>query len=256
MLILLSPAKIQNFSPLTPVGQYTQPVFANEAENLVHQIRELSVLSLAKLLEINIKLAHLNAERFSNWHLPFSPENAKEAVFVFNGAVFNGLDAKSLKLEDYDYLQAHLRIFSGLYGILKPFDLIQPYRLDLTTKLKTDKGNDLYAFWGDRITLKMNETLAKSGKPEVLLNLSSGEYFKCINRKLLQARVIDIDFLEFKNGVFKPIVIYIKKARGMMTRYVVENRIEDPEKLKGFNAGGYWFYPDLSNENKFVFIRE
>jgi len=255
MLIILSPAKIQNFTPQKPVGNFTQPVFTNEAESLVHQIRKISVISLAKLLEINLDLAHLNAGRFSTWHMPFSPENAKEAVFVFNGEVFHGLDTMSLKSEDYDYLQTHLRIFSGLYGLLKPFDLIQPYRLDLTTKLKTDKGNDLYAFWGDKITLKINEALTTSGKPEVLLNLSSGEYFKCINRKLLQARVIDIDFLELKNGLYKPIVVYIKKARGMMTRYVIENKMEDPEKLKGFNAEGYWFHPNLSSENKFVFIR-
>lgn len=255
MLILLSPSKIQSFTPHKPVGVYSQPEFAKEAESLVHQIRRLSVIALSKLLAINLNLAHLNAERFSNWHLPLSPENAKEAVFVFTGEVFHGLDPKSLKPEDYNYLQSHLRILSGLYGILRPLDLIQPYRLEISTKLKTDLGKDLYAFWGDRITLIINKVLVASGKPEILLNLTSAEYFKCVNRKILHARVIDVEFLEYKNGVYKPIVIYIKKARGMMTRYVVENRIEDPEDLKGFAAAGYWFNPDLSDENKFVFTR-
>ena len=255
MLILISPAKIQNFSTHKPVGHYTQPDFLIEAQNLVHQIRQVSVINLSKLLKINLNLAHLNADRFFNWHLPFSPKNAKEAVFVFNGEVFRGLDVKSLKPEHYDYLQSHLRIFSGLYGILRPFDLIQPYRLDLTTKLKNEKGNDLYKFWGDTISLAINEALKSAGKPEILLNLASGEYIKCIDRKLLQARVIDFDFLEYKNGEYKPIVVYIKKARGMMTRYVVENRIENPEDLKGFHADGYWFNPDLSSDTKFIYTR-
>lgn len=255
MLIILSPAKIQNTSPNQAVGSYTQPQFAGEAEFLVHHIRQYSVIALSKLLEINLKLAKLNAERFSEWHLPFSPENAKEAVFVFNGEVFHGLDAKTLKPDDCDYLQSHLRILSGLYGILRPLDLIQPYRLEISTKLETDHGNSLYTFWGDRITLSVNEALAVSGKPEILINLASGEYFKCINRKMLHARVIDVDFLEYKDGAYKPIVIYTKKARGMMTRYLIENRIENPEELKGFGSDNYWFNPDLSNENKFVFTR-
>jgi cytoplasmic iron level regulating protein YaaA (DUF328/UPF0246 family) len=240
---------------MAPVGQPTLPVFLKEAESLVHQIRQLSVIHLSRLLEINLDLAQLNAERFSNWHLPFTEENAKEAVFVFNGEVFHGLNAKSLKLEDLEYLQSHLRIFSGLYGLLKPLDLIQPYRLDLPNRLKNEKGKDLYAFWGDRITEAINQTLPTTGKPETLLNLSSGEYVKCINRKLLNARVIDVDFLESKNGVYKPIVVYIKKARGLMTRYVVENRLEDPEDLKGFHAEGYWYNPELSKTDKLVFTR-
>ncbi len=255
MLLLLSPAKIQNFDPQTVTNKSTQPEFINQAEILVDKIRHLSISELAALLEINSNLAQLNVDRHFNWQRPFTKKNAKQTVFVFNGEVFHGLDAKTLKPDDLDYLQSHLRILSGLYGVLRPFDLIQPYRLDVSTRLKTDSGNNLYAFWGDKITESLNKAIKSSGKPQVLLNLASGEYFKSINRKLLKADVIDFEFLEYKDDVYKPIVVYIKKARGMMVRYVIENRIENVEDIKGFNAEGYWFSPQMSTKNKYVFVR-
>ncbi|MDR3651355.1 MAG: peroxide stress protein YaaA [Paludibacter sp.] len=255
MLLLLSPAKIQNFESQTVVSDYTQPQFIDAAEILIDKIRQLSHSELAKLLDINSNLAQLNVDRHFNWQKPFTPKNAKQAVFVFNGEVFHGLDAKTLLPGNLTYLQSHLRILSGLYGVLRPFDLIQPYRLDVSTRLKTDAGNNLYAFWGNKITEALNEAIKASGGSQVLLNLTSGEYMKSINRKLLQANVIDFDFLEYKDDVYKPIVVYIKKARGMMVRYVIENQIEDVEDLKGFSAEGYWFSPKLSTENKLVFTR-
>lgn len=255
MLLLLSPAKIQNFKPQHYVNEFTLPQFMTEAEQLISKIKELSREELAGLLEINSSLAQLNADRHFNWQRPFTPQNAKQAVFVFNGEVFHGLDAKTLSPEDFPYLQSHLRILSGLYGVLRPFDLIQPYRLDVSTRLRTEAGNNLYAYWGNKITEALNLAIKDSGGPQVLLNLASGEYMKSINRKLLKADVIDFDFLEYKDDVFKPIVIYIKKARGMMVRYVVENRIENVEDLKGFSGGGYWYSPHLSTENKLVFTR-
>ena len=255
MLLLLSPAKIQNFTPQHYVKDYTIPEFLTAAEILVDKIKQLSRTELAELLDINSNLAKLNADRHFNWQVPFTTKNAKQTVFVFNGEVFHGLDAKSFSPDDFIYLQSHLRILSGLYGSLRPLDLIQPYRLDVSTKLKTEEGNNLYAFWRNRITQALNESLLASGGPQVLLNLASGEYFKSINRRKLKAEVIDFDFLENKNDTYKPIVMYIKKARGMMVRYVIQNRIENVEDLKGFNADGYWFNSRLSSEKKLVFTR-
>jgi len=255
MLLLLSPAKIQNFSPQQYTQEYTMPEFLEAAETLIHKIKLLSQTGLAELLDINSNLAQLNADRHFNWQLPFTPDNAKQTVFAFDGEVFRGLDARSLNREEHTYLQSHLRILSGLYGSLRPLDLIQPYRLDVSTRLKTEAGNNLYSFWKNRITQSLNRAIIESGGPQVLLNLASGEYFKSINRRKLNAEVIDFDFLENKNDSYKPIVMYIKKARGMMVRYVIQNRIEDVEDLKGFNADGYWFNSRLSSEKKLVFTR-
>jgi len=255
MILLLSPAKIQDFTSQQIVTEFTQPEFLKEAESLVHEIRQLSAFELSKLLSINANLAQLNADRYFNWHKPFTPKNAKQAVMVFNGEVFHGLDAKSFSADDFNYLQTHLRILSGLYGLLRPLDLIQPYRLEISTKLQVGETRDLYTFWGEQLTQSLNKALKTSGKPKVLLNLASGEYFKSINLKTLQASVIDFEFLQNKNEEYKPVVMYTKKARGLMARHVIENRIENLEDLKGFSAEGYWFSERLSGENKLVFTR-
>ena len=255
MILLLSPAKIQNFSPQQYVTDYTMPEFLDSAEELVQKIKGLSRTELAELLEINSNLAQLNADRHFNWQVPFTTHNAKQTVFVFNGEVFHGLDAQGFTQDEFTYLQTHLRILSGLYGVLRPLDLIQPYRLDVSTRLKTDAGNNLYAFWGNRITQSLNKAIKTSGEPKVLLNLASGEYFKSIKRSQLEAEVIDFDFLENKNDKYTPVVVYIKKARGMMVRYVIQNRIENVEDLKGFNEDGFWFNSGLSTEKKLVFTR-
>ena len=255
MIIILSPAKIQNFASQQIVSEFTQPEYLKETEKIVSEIRQLSAYELSKLLNINANLGQLNADRYFNWHKPFTPKNAKQAVFVFNGEVFHGLDAASFTKEDIEYLQKHLRILSGLYGILRPLDLIQPYRLEISTKLPIENTKDIYNFWGEKLTKSINKAIIDSGKPKVILNLASSEYFKAINRKSLNAEVIDFEFLENKEDVYKPIVMYTKKARGLMTRYVIENRIENLEELKGFASEGYWYSEKLSTENKFVFTR-
>jgi cytoplasmic iron level regulating protein YaaA (DUF328/UPF0246 family) len=255
MLIILSPAKIQNFRPQKFINDYTLPEFMKEAESIVNEIRQLSAYELSKLLCINANLAQLNADRYFNWQQPFTIENAKQAVLTFNGEVFHGLDAKSFSADDFSYLQSHLRIFSGLYGILRPLDLIQPYRLEISTKLQIETAKNLYTFWGEQITQSINKALIESGKPKVLLNLASDEYFKSINRKTIKMRIIDFVFLECKNEVYKPIVIYTKKARGLMARYIIENRIENIDDLKGFASDEYWYSPQLSTIDKLVFTR-
>ncbi len=255
MIILLSPAKIQDFKPEPPLSKSTRPDFMTEAETLVSQVRRLSVSALANLLKVNPSLARLNADRFGQWHRPFTEKNAKQAVMVFNGEVFHGLDVRTLAKEHHTYLQNHLRIFSGLYGILRPFDLIQPYRLDVGDTFLTEDGENLYKFWKEMLTQTLQKELAKLKESAVVLNLASGEYIKSIDRKSLNARVIDVDFLQMEPNGYKTIVIYTKKARGMMTRFVIENKIKDPEHLKGFDSEGYLYNPDLSNENKLVFIR-
>jgi len=255
MLIILSPAKIQNFEPQQLITDFTQPEFLKGAEILVTQIRQFSAMELAKLFGINANLAQQNADRYFNWHRPFTPKNAKQAVLVFNGEVFHGLDAKSFSVDDFIYLQTNLRILSGLYGILRPLDLIQPYRLEISTKLATKKGKDVYAYWGEKLTKLVNKTIKELGKPEIILNLASDEYFKSLNRKGLKAKVIDFEFYQYKDDEYKSAVMYTKKARGMMARYVIQNRVEDIEDLKGFNYEGYWFTPQLSTDTKLTFTR-
>jgi len=255
MLILLSPAKIQNFKQQQITEKFSYPEFINEAGKLVDLIRKLSPYELSKLLDINSNLTQLNFDRFFNWHLPFNPENAKQAVLVFDGEVYRGLDAKSFSSDDFEYAQNHLRLLSGLYGVLRPLDLIQPYRLEVSSKLINPQGNNLYDFWQKKITKSIVSALLDSVKPAIILNLASSEYFKSLNLKNKKVRVIDVEFYEYKHDNFKQIVIYTKKARGLLARFVIENRIEDEENLKGFNSAGYWYSPQMSTDNKLVFIR-
>jgi len=255
MIILLSPAKIQDLKPEPSLSKSTQPDFLAEAETLVSQIRRLSISALASLLKINPTLARLNADRYGQWHRPFSDKNAKQTVLVFNGEVFHGLDVRTLSKEHLKYMQSHLRIFSGMYGILRPFDLIQPYRLDIGDTFLTEDGENLYSFWKEKLTDTLQQELNKQKEPHVVLNLASSEYIKSIDRKRLNARIIDVDFLQMGPKGYKTIVIYTKKARGMMTRFAIENKIKDPEHLKGFDSEGYSYNPNLSNENKMVFTR-
>lgn len=255
MLILLSPAKIQNFRSQQITEKYTFPEFIAEAGKLVNLIRELSPNELSKLLDINANLTQLNFDRYFNWHKPFTVENAKQAVLVFDGEVYRGLDAKSFSDDDFEYAQIHLRLLSGLYGVLRPLDLIQPYRLEVSSKLINPQGNNLYDYWQKKVTKSVLSALVNSCKPEILLNLASSEYFKSLNLKNKKVKVIDVEFYEYKNDTFKQIVIYTKKARGLMAGYVIKNRIEDEENLKGFSSDGYWYSPQMSTDNKLVFIR-
>ncbi len=255
MLIIISPAKILNLKRQDIVSNYTIPEFLDKSQTIIDRVRQFSIEDLAKLSKTNLNIAKTNYDRFYNWQTPFTPDNSKQAILLFKGEVYNGLQASTLEAKDFDYIQNHLRILSGLYGVLRPLDLMQPYRLEIGSKLAIKEAKNLYTYWGDTITHKLNEALEESGKPKVLVNLASGEYFKSVNSNLLNAKVIDIEFYETKNDTLKTIVVYTKKARGLMARYIIQNQIEDPELLKGFDAEGYWFSPQLSTEDKLVFTR-
>lgn len=254
MLFVVSPAK--NLDYETPAGtdDYTQPRLLEDAQTLVERCRELSPQELGSLMKISDKLAGLNAARFTEWQTPFTPDNAKQAVFAFNGDVYSGLDADSLDTKALQYAQDHMRILSGLYGVLRPLDLMQPYRLEMGTRLQNERGKDLYQFWGDIITEQLNQDLAQLDQ-SVLVNLASNEYFKSVQPKKLQARVVTPVFKDTKKGQLKVISFYAKKARGMMARYIVEKRPQTVDDLKGFDHAGYYYDDSLSSDNELVFCR-
>jgi cytoplasmic iron level regulating protein YaaA (DUF328/UPF0246 family) len=227
----------------------------DEAEYLVEKVRELSLRELAQLLGVNSQLAELNRDRFFGWHRNFTVENARQAVLVYNGEVFRGLNAATMTENELMYLQEHLRILSGLYGVLRPLDLIQPYRLEISSRLITPAGNDLYDFWSNKITDSVFQAFQSSGQPQILLNLSSGEYFKSIDPNLFNDKIVDVEFLESDYGNFRPIVVYLKKARGLMVRFITRYQIENIDDLKGFDMEGYWYHPELSTDRKMVFVR-
>lgn len=255
MIIILSPAKILNFKEQPTIDKFSTPEFMTKAESLVKLMRDLSPSDLSELLDINTNLTQLNFDRFFNWHKPFTPKNAKQAALTFDGEVFRGLNAKTFSTEDFEYAQTHLRILSGLYGVLRPLDLIQAYRLEVSSKLQNPQGKDLYAFWKEPVTESVLKALKKSGQPQFILNLASSEYFKTLDLKNKKVRVLNVEFYEYKNDKYSQIVIYTKKARGLMARYVIENKIENEEDLKGFNAEGYWYSPQMSSPDKLVFTR-
>ena len=257
MLTLISPAKIQNFKPQNQISDYTQPLFLKEAKSLAKQLRNYSISELSSMMKINSKLAEENAERYFQWKTPFTPENSKQAVLAYNGEVYRGLDANSLTVNDLHYLQNHLRMMSGLYGTLRPLDLIQPYRLEMMTKFVTESGEDLYSFWKSKVTKEIAKALKASDNPKVLLNLASNEYTKMIDKSKIKARIIEFDFMQYypDNDRYKTITIYLKKARGLMVRYIAQYRISNPEDLKAFSSEGYWYSEQFSSEDKMVFIR-
>ncbi|MEL6488768.1 MAG: peroxide stress protein YaaA [Cyanobacteria bacterium J06621_3] len=254
MLMVISPAKSLDYSgPNYP--HFTVPAVLDRSETLVQRLSEYNPEQLSELMKISDKLAQLNHQRFQDFQTPFTPENAKQALLVFDGDVYKDIDVQNYDDDDLSFAQAHLRILSGLYGILRPLDLMQPYRLEMGTKLATDKGKNLYEFWGDRLANLINAELEKQPEP-CLVNLASNEYFKSINRKALNAKVLNIAFKENKNGVYKIVAIYAKRARGMMVDFVIRNRIENPELMKGFDRDGYSFNAELSDENTWVFCRD
>ena len=255
MFFVLSPAKNLNEKAPAPVKEFTQPYLLAEAEILMRQLRELAPQQIAELMHVSDKIALLNAERNAEWHTPFTPDNAKQAVFMFNGDVYEGIAADTLKPEQIQYLQQHVRLLSGLYGVLRPLDLMQPYRLEMGTAFANTRGKNLYEFWGDIITDLLNDTLAQAGS-DILVNLASQEYFKSVNTKKLKARLITPVFKDEKNGKYKIISFYAKRARGLMVRYAAEHNITAPEMLKNFDYEGYAFNEAASNESEWVFMRE
>ncbi|MFI8742909.1 peroxide stress protein YaaA [Stutzerimonas zhaodongensis] len=255
MLMVISPAKTLDYDTPPTTERFTQPEHLDHAQALISQLRDMSPQQIGELMHLSDKLAALNVARYGSWDAAFTPGNAKQALLAFKGDVYTGLNANDFSEEDLDFAQRHLRMLSGLYGVLRPLDLMQPYRLEMGTKLANPRGKDLYAFWGERISEWLNEALAAQGD-DVLLNLASNEYFGAVKRKALNARVIDVDFKDMKNGQYKIISFYAKKARGLMSRYVIKERIKKPEQLTSFDYDGYRYCPDSSSPDHLVFLRD
>lgn len=254
MLMIISPAKTLDYDSPLATKTYTQPDFLDDACELIDQLKALEPHQVSNLMSISDKLGQLNAERFRTWHTPFTPDNARQAILAFKGDVYTGLDAESFSEQDFAFAQKHLRMLSGLYGLLKPLDLMQPYRLEMGTRFENQRGKDLYAFWGSKITEALNELLAQDD--QVLVNLASNEYFKSVQKKQLDGRLITPQFKDWKNGQYKMISFYAKKARGLMCRYAIQNQITQADDLKGFNLEGYYFSEDQSDKNNWVFLRD
>lgn len=254
MLMVISPAKTLDYESPLATETFSQPDFLDDACELIDQLKTLEPHQVSNLMNISDKLGQLNAERFQQWHTPFTPENARQAILAFKGDVYTGLDAEGFSEKEFEFAQKHLRMLSGLYGVLKPLDLMQPYRLEMGTKFENTRGKDLYAFWGDRITAELNRLLAEDDG--VLVNLASNEYFKSVRKKGLKGRLITPQFKDWKNGQYKMISFYAKKARGLMCRYAIQNGITQADDLKGFNLDGYYFCEEQSDQNNWLFLRD
>jgi cytoplasmic iron level regulating protein YaaA (DUF328/UPF0246 family) len=254
MLIVVSPAKTLDYDTPAKTKVFTQPDYLDKSQELIHHLRQLSSLDISELMKVSTKIADLNFDRYESWHKRFTEKNAKQAVLAFKGDVYTGLDAETFTAKDFTFAQQHLRILSGLYGQLRPLDLMQPYRLEMGTKLSTDHGKNLYAFWGSTITEGLNAQLKKI-KADTLINLASNEYFKAVKPKELKAEIITPAFKEFKDGDYKMIGIYAKKARGMLSRYIIKHQLSDPQDIKAFDEEGYQFSKKLSQGNTWVFSR-
>jgi uncharacterized protein len=256
MIIVLSPAKSLDYDTPPHIKKHTIPDFVDEAAELIGGLRRLSPQQIGTLMSISDPLAQLNFQRFAEWSPVFDTNNAKQAVLAFNGDVYEGFDAKTLSDVDLEFAQKHVRVLSGLYGLLKPLDLLQPYRLEMGTRFANARGKDLYAFWGERITHALNTQLRKhAGPTRALVNCASEEYFKSVKPKLLDAAVVTPVFEDWKGGRYKIISFHAKRARGLMARYAVENRVDRPEQLKGFDLEGYAFDAEASNDSVYRFRR-
>ena len=252
MKIILSPAKSLDFEAKAPIENYTQPVFLEQAQKLNNALKKRSAKQISKLMSVSNALGQLNFQRNQEWNLPFTLDNSKQAIYAFRGDVFRGFDVDTLPTTKLDQLQDKLRILSGQYGLLKPLDLMQAYRLEMSTKLKIGRKNNLYQFWDTKITDALNSEL-QDGEP--LINLASAEYFKVIKPKLLKIAMITPIFKDYKNGEYKTIMTFAKLARGYMLRYIIDNDIETVEGLKGFTTEGYGFDANMSTETELVFTR-
>lgn len=257
MIHILSPAKSLDFDSKLPTEDFSLPPFLDDSEKLINKLRKSSKKKLRALMSISEDLAQLNADRYQSWEgkQELSKES-RQAIFAFKGDVYQGLQAlEELSSTDVDYAQSHLLILSGLYGVLKPKDVIEPYRLEMGTKLKVGRKDDLYSFWGDKLTAQINQAL-KQHEDKVLINLASNEYFKAIDSKKVEGKIIHPEFKDAKNGQYKFITFYGKKARGLMSRYLIQNRISKLEDIKGFDLEGYRYNAELSKAEKPVFTRE
>lgn len=255
MLVLLSPAKSLDYDSPLPTNTYTTPRMLDDSEELVQQLRTMSAEEIGKLMSISEKLSQLNADRFTCWERDFTTENSRQAVLAFTGDVYQGMELNDWSESNFETAQAKLRILSGLYGVLRPLDLMQAYRLEMGTKLQNARGKNLYEFWGLKVTELLNQDLAESGN-ELVVNLASNEYFSSVKKKHLAGKLVTPIFKDEKNGKYKIISFYAKKARGMMADYIVRQGIEDVEGLKKFSTAGYSFDAESSTESDLVFLRE
>jgi len=250
MHLLISPAKTLDMDGAIAVPKTTLSPFMNESASLIKDLKKLRSTDIQDLMKVSSKIAELNANRFLEWNLPFSETNAKAAIHAFKGDVYTGLDAESISKDDMEFAQEHLSILSGLYGLLRPLDLMQAYRLEMGTKFSNTGGKNLYEFWGNKITEEINKREQK-----YIINLASNEYFKAVNKKILKAEIITPVFKDEKNGTLKVISFYAKKARGLMTRFIIQNHMTNVEEIKNFNLGGYAFSENLSTHKEWVFTR-
>lgn len=255
MLTVLSPAKTLDYESPSITDQTSKPQFMDQSALLVDDARTLAPDDIRSLMGVSEAIASLNHERFMNWEPESTTANAKQAILAFKGDVYTGLEAETMSADDLDFAQSHLRILSGLYGLLRPLDLMQPYRLEMGLKFSNQRGKNLYEFWGERITDAINADLASAGT-ETLVNLASNEYFKAVKTKSLNADIITPQFKDLKNGQYKMISFFAKKARGVMARYIIDNQLTDPDQLKSFTGSGYYFSAEQSSENNLVFLRD
>lgn len=252
MKFVISPAKSLNETATIPTNEFTETKFLKQAEIIQKTLRKKKPKDLMEMMEISEKLAELNWQRNQDWQLPFTQNNARPAIYMFDGDVYTGLDAYTIPLEKIEYLQENLRILSGLYGILKPLDLMQAYRLEMGTNLAIGTKKNLYEFWKETLTKHLNETLQEN---EVLVNLASKEYFSAIDAKKIKVPIITPEFKDYKDGKLKMISFFAKKARGLMVRYAIDHQLQNPEDLKNFDYEGYRFDESLSKKNQWVFTR-
>ncbi|GAB2198499.1 peroxide stress protein YaaA [Sessilibacter sp. MAH4] len=255
MLMVISPAKTLDYETAPVTKTATQPSFLDDSEVLIEDLRKLAPQDISNLMSISDKLGVLNFDRFQAWSQPFDKTNAKQAVLAFKGDVYTGLEAETFGKEEFSFAQKHLRILSGLYGVLRPLDLMQAYRLEMGTKFENQRGKNLYEFWGDKVTEALNEQL-KTLKSQTLVNLASNEYFKVVNKKVLNADIITPTFKDLKNGEYKIISFYAKKARGLMSAWAIRHSITQAQDLKGFDSNGYVYNESLSKGNTWVFTRD
>lgn len=255
MLCVVSPAKTLDYESQVPTEKFSQSQFVAEAEELIKELRKLNAADVAKLMKLSEKLATLNEMRFHEWNTDHALPAARQAVFAFKGDVYTGMDPYAFDEKEVDLANKHLRILSGLYGLLKPMDLIHPYRLEMGTKFANAKGANLYEFWGEKITDAINADL-ESGGHSHFVNLASNEYFKSVKKKNLARPMIEVDFLDWKTDKYKIISFYAKKARGMMAAYIIKNDLTNPEDLMQFDTAGYGYCPERSTEDKYIFTRK
>ena len=255
MLALISPAKKLDYESDWHGDAFSQPDFLDQSQILIDRLKSLSAIEIQSLMKLSDKLGELNYSRYRNYSTPFTPANARPAIYAFRGDTYIGLDADSLSSAEMNFAQEHLRILSGLYGLLRPIDLMQAYRLEMGTKLTNPRGEDLYDFWGDSPTIACNKAL-KYHKDNSVISLASNEYIKAINPKQLDGAFITCHFKELKDGAPKTIGLFAKRARGMMARYMIQNRIENPSELKNFNIHGYEYIKTMSDDSNYVFLRD